>query len=277
MESLVFRSFNEGCGILDREVPAALDRLQVAISNAKADAGSRVGGEDLAEARLEAARAFRQLSWSRLTYTMAVRALALVRELRKAGAYDELFAPEVTGEFSDTDHNLPGLLAMMLVSPAWRWGSAPLFSAVPNWMWGAYAEWLFAAPHRPLLSSESDQCAAHLSRHAAELARWVECNLGSATIRLAAETFIKDVSLAPLAPMNPELRPLAQTRAHILMRIFDHQESPGALAVNPGGSLPTHWRSAPRSRRLERNHNNRRASRADEGRLISAPHDSCFS
>lgn len=262
MSSLPFPGVDRVGGFFDRDLFVAFERLELAIANAKADAGTREGSERLATARIEAARAIEQVPWSELPYTVAVRALALIRALRKVGAYDELFASAVTDEFAETECNLPGVLAMMLVSPAWRWAAAPLFSEVPNWMWEAYAEWLFAAPHRPLSAVEADQCAEHLSRHATELARWVECNLGSASIRQAAETFIKVVSLAPLAPMNTDLRPLAQTRAQILMRIIDQPESPSAPAISLRQPDAPQWGQNRHTRGVQRNQARRRTLKA---------------
>ncbi len=113
----------------------------------------------------------------------------------------------------------PGTIASMLLTAAWRWSSAPGLGQVPDWMWGDYAEWLFAAPN-PLITAED--CAiysAHLGRHADELARWAEKNIGSTPVRAAADAFARLEPLRPLRFAPANARPAAEARARILTRV----------------------------------------------------------
>jgi predicted O-linked N-acetylglucosamine transferase (SPINDLY family) len=125
-----------------------------------------------------------------------------------------------------------GALARMLIGGAWQSSSTPGLNEVPDAYWGAYADWLFELPNRALESVETERLAAHLLKHNDELARWVDRNLGSASVRAAADAYLKHASLTRLASATP-IRQLAERRAHILARLFTRSVAPHAPFAEP--------------------------------------------
>ncbi|WP_158277623.1 tetratricopeptide repeat protein [Opitutus sp. ER46] len=127
----------------------------------------------------------------------------------------------------------PGLVASMLVSAAWRWDAAPVFSHVPDWLWGAYAEWLFAAPNTLASDRECALYASHLSRHADELARWVQRHLGAPAVRAAVEAFARQAPLHPLRFARSHVLLPAELQGKILARLHGSFIGPFEPCVRP--------------------------------------------
>lgn len=114
----------------------------------------------------------------------------------------------------------PGLLAAMLLVPANHWPDAPRFEEVPTWLWGRYAEWLFAAP------AGAELAPAVCRRRMEELAQLVETSLGSASVRAVAEVYLRAAAL-PAGPVSAaDWRALADLRGRILTRLLTRGVAP---------------------------------------------------
>ncbi len=128
-----------------------------------------------------------------------------------------------------------GAMAAMLVAPAWQVPDAPLLDDVPDWLWRAYAAWLFQTPTRRA-SPPADTLVLHQARHLRAVDRWSARNAGSASLRAAVASF-----LAGARDLEAEASPrvwfeLAQLRGRVMSR----QRGRSPTAALP--ALPRHGR-----------------------------------
>jgi protein O-GlcNAc transferase len=144
----------------------------------------------------------------------------------------------------------PGSLAAMLLTASWRWSGAKVLGQVPEWLWASYTEWLFAAPN-PLVTTEDCAIyAAHVGRHAEELARWAERNIGSAAVKSAIEVFARCAPLQPLRYAGVNARVAAESCSRILARVHVRATDPFEPLMLPRlgrslrvGFLARNWES----------------------------------
>src|SRR4051812_39193951 len=105
---------------------------------------------DRDETRLEFRRALRvaaeaiaQFPRQHPRESYVTEALALIRTVADSGVWDHpLASTEIAAMGGWSLQGWPGVLAAMLSGPAWQWPAAPALDAVPDWLWGDYAEWL---------------------------------------------------------------------------------------------------------------------------------------
>lgn len=162
-----------------------------------------------------------------------------VRRLAQCGALDVPVGEEDRQRLADwLNLGGPGLVASMLLIAPWRWPEAPMYSQVPDWMWGEYTRWLFSAPN-PLL--DTDECAAyaaHVARHGEELARWAQRNLGSAAVRAAVEAFAECAPLHPLRSAGVDDRSAAESCRRVLDRLLSRAAPPHDVFISPRVGRP---------------------------------------
>ncbi len=137
-----------------------------------------------------------------------------------------LFAASGAGDYqADKDDQLlalgyrkqgwPGLLASMLLLPAWQWSDAPRYDDVPNWLWAGYTAYLFYTPQGFTAVGQTKAYAAHYLRRLEELAQWASSNPGSAAVRSAIDVFINGSNCIPLYFDEGSLRRHMELRGRI--------------------------------------------------------------
>lgn len=161
-------------------------------------------------------------------HSAIVRAyLDTVQRVLVNGGLDEPLTDTDRSELAASEgQGWQGVVAAMLLTPAWRWQQAPLLSRVPDWLWEDYAEWLFAVPNPFLTSADANAYASHLNRHVDELARWTDRNIGSASVRAAADVYARRSSLLAVRIPGLAVRALAENRGRILTRLFARNNLP---------------------------------------------------
>lgn len=145
----------------------------------------------------------------------------LIKEVSRSGAHDYTVSPAELAHVQELcARGWPGLLAAMLLVPAWQWSAAPALGEAPDWLWSDYTSWLFAAPQMFPDRGQADLYAAHILFRLEELNRWVERNVGSPVVRRALEAYLKTASGTPLYLSNQSLRTHAELRGRLLTRGF---------------------------------------------------------
>ncbi len=130
-----------------------------------------------------------------------------------------------------TQKGWPGLLARMLLVPAWKSPPAPKLEEVPDWLWGDYASWLFHTPAWFGNLGESDAFAAHFERRGEELARWVERNRASSSVRAAWEAYGANLRFSTLKLSGGSLRKVAEAHARAIARMASSGEADSEIVA----------------------------------------------
>ena len=112
--------------------------------------------------------------------------------------------------------NWPGLLASMLLVPAWQRPTAPVLDDVQPWLWAEYTRWLFYTPKIFAAPGQASAYAAHYLKRLEELASWGSRNRGSAAVRDALQAFGKHANSAFLSSDAGSLRRHFELRGKIL-------------------------------------------------------------
>ncbi len=55
----------------------------------------------------------------------------------------------------------PGLLAALVLVPAWQWRGAPALDEVPGWLWASYTAYLFHAPQGFVACGQAAEYGRH--------------------------------------------------------------------------------------------------------------------
>jgi predicted O-linked N-acetylglucosamine transferase (SPINDLY family) len=112
-----------------------------------------------------------------------------------------------------------GLLAAMLLVPAWAWKGTPPLARVPDRLWGDYMHWLLEPPRAPAISGIVDAHFRRISGPLLELAMWMERNRGSAAVRAAAEAFLDLAGHQTPLLATIDLKDYAVARARLIRAI----------------------------------------------------------
>ena len=206
--------------------PAAdsLPKLSSVIETAQsalADYAERPGDpkvwQALLSARRSAAKAIAGLPPAQKSGQDFAAALELLREFSTSGAADCGAAGEDLALVqSYARHGWPGLLAAMLLVPAWQWPESPRLDDVPTWLWPVFAAYIFYAPNGFCVPGHADAYAAHYLRRLTELARLAERNRGSAAVRAVLTLYCGCGSCVPLYLSADSLRRHLELRGRIL-------------------------------------------------------------
>lgn len=109
-----------------------------------------------------------------------------------------------------------GLLASMLLVPAFQWPEAPLFDDVPLFLWEPYAKYVFYAPNGFTEIGDAEQYGKQALRWLDQLRRLVEANRGSAAVRTVTQAYLSKASCIPLYFSTLNLRRHYELRGQIL-------------------------------------------------------------
>ncbi len=182
--------------------------------------GECAGWERLVTARRGASALVARLPRKETESPVVSDVLQLIREIADAGAHDRAVAPEDLAQAESlARRGWPGVLAAMLLTPAWQWESAPLLLTVPDRLRSAYVEWLFAAPQGFCAGGDAERYAAHVLRRLEELVRWVNRCPGVEAEAEVHAAYVK-ASAIPLYFSTGSLRRHAELRGRLLTRAF---------------------------------------------------------
>jgi len=146
---------------------------------------------------------------------------SLLGRMGDSGAQDYPLSSEDTGKLAGFNvKDWPGLVAMMVLAPAWRCSQPPLFAQVPETWWPSYSHWLFTPPKGFNAPGDAELYAKHIYRHLQDLEVWVQKNLGSVAVRAATKTFIHLPTSVQLYFSAGHLRAHAELRGTILRRFL---------------------------------------------------------
>lgn len=208
-------------------VQAALEGFERALGQAQLDARDQAARTAFTVSRRELAGLV--ASWPRRERP-GMRWEGLRRVLSRLGASGLQDAPwEPEDEALAGGLNLahwPDLAARMILGPIGRGDVVPRFAEVADEWWGPYAEWAFQAPQGFVVAGQAEAYARQYLPLLRELADWVERNVGSATVRAAAEAYLRVSNQIPLYFTAGPLREHAAARGRILARLVADRTTP---------------------------------------------------
>lgn len=205
---------------------ALFEAVRTELKASLSDPASGATQDTFLSIRQEAARAVAQLFRKHLKEKSATAARELIREISQSGLSDAASTAEereLADELFASAPGGPGLLAAMMLLPAWQWPKAPPLAQVPDVLWGDYAAWLFTAPQGFCAPGQAEAFAQHTLRRLEELLTWVERNAGSPTVRAALDAYVRVGSSIPLYFANDSLRRHAELRGRLLTRAVGAQ------------------------------------------------------
>ncbi len=165
---------------------------------------------------------------------IVIAARELIRAVSAAGVHDVTVEPEdLERAQAGSAKGWPGVLAAMLLTPAWQWCKAPALSTVPDWLGGDYTAWLFATPQGFTARGHADAYAAHVLRRLEELVQRVDRNPGATVARAALEAYVRHATGIPLYFHGNNLRRHAELRARLLARWLGRVADDGELPAAP--------------------------------------------
>lgn len=149
------------------------------------------------------------------------------------------------------------LAILLLAGPAWSSADVPAFADVADDWWEAYALWRFAPPQVFAAPGEAARHATHQAAALVELARWVERNPGSATVRAAAEACIEILDTRWLHGSAAAVRAALRARGRVLARLRGGRPGDHAVLALPRegrrlrvGVVAEHYAAGDATRRL---------------------------
>ncbi len=150
--------------------------------------GLRAAGADLAA-----------LSRTELQSPVANAGRELVQVVATSGFHDRVVSEsDLKRAEAAAAKGGPGLLAAMLLTPAWQWPAAPALATVPHGLWGDYAAWLSAAPQGFAAPGDADKYAGHILRRLEDLLAATERNVQAPASRAALDAYVRSTSAIPL-------------------------------------------------------------------------------
>jgi predicted O-linked N-acetylglucosamine transferase (SPINDLY family) len=167
--------------------------------------------------RIEAAAAIAALSARDKASPDVTTALGLIERMGASGRWDQ---PVTEAELNLADScaplGWPGLLAAMLLVPAWQWQNAPELERVPTWLWGPYTRYLFTPPQGFRALGQAEAYPRFCLQRLTELQRLAERNRGSSAIRAALEAYLRTANCIPLYFVDDSLKRHYELRGRIL-------------------------------------------------------------
>ena len=204
-----------------KEGAAIFARLRAALALYLEQPGSPESWAELITARAAASAVIARVPRRETQSALANDGRQLVRELSAAGAYDRAVPAGDRGEAQAlVAGGWPGLLAAMLLVPAWQWPNGPRIESVPAWLWPDYVAYLFATPQGFCASGQAEVYAAHYLRRLEELARLASTNRGSTQVRAAVLAYVQTANCIPLYFAEGSLRRHYEARGRLLKAAF---------------------------------------------------------
>lgn len=176
--------------------------------------------QELLIVRRELAAVIAALPTAHKTGPLVEAACSVLHEFEQSGSADQPAASEDLALVAQYQkRNWPGLLASMLLVPAWQSPDAPSLDVVQPWLWAEYARWLCYTPKGFTACGQLPAFTAHYLKRLEELANWGSRNRGSTVVKQALEEYMKVGGCACLEMNTGSLRRHAECRAKILKAV----------------------------------------------------------
>lgn len=158
---------------------------------------------------------------------------ALLKAVAASGATDQPVSGEALAlaDKLTREKSWPGLLAAMLLVPAWQWPAAPELGAVPRWLWADYVTYLFHVPQGFCAVGQAEAYAAHCLRRLEEFTHLAEPARASTAVRAALSAYAQTANSIPLYFAPGSLRQHAHLRGRLLRLLFGVRENPPLLPL----------------------------------------------
>ncbi len=155
----------------------------------------------------------------------------LIREMAKSGGHDHTAQPDDLALAQGfVRKGWPGVLAAMLLVPAWQWPDAPLLMEVPDWLRADYVRWLFTAPQNFSSPGQAEAFGAFTLKRLEELVRWLNRAPNGTEEKKVLGAYASHCSLRPVCQGSEALRRHAELRGQLLGRAMgkrdDHYRAP---------------------------------------------------
>lgn len=201
----------------EEERNAVMVRLRAAVAAyAESPADLVAGGELLATRRL-AAEMVARISPAEKCGPGIETAFALLQLVSESGVADQPAAPEDLALAAQyLPGRWPGLLAAMLLVPAFQLPQAPALEAVPAWLWAKYTAYLFYTPQGFVAPGQAQAFADHYLRRVEELANVAVKNRGASAVREALTVYCSSNNCIPLYFNGDSLKRHYELRARVL-------------------------------------------------------------
>lgn len=158
----------------------------------------------------------------------------LVREMSKSGVHDHLAAVEDISQASEyARKGWQGVLAAMLLVPAWQWPEAPLLMEVPVWLRPDYVRWLFAAPQNFTVVGQPASYATFQLYRLEELVRWMKRGPAAEEELKVLGAYASHCSLSQAAGGWGDLRRHAELRGRLLLRAMGRRDDSFQTKLKP--------------------------------------------
>ena len=213
------------------ETSAIFDQLRSVLANYLEQPASAELWKELLTARRAVSFAIARFPRKELQSTLVYDARQLVQEMSRSGVHDRVINSEDLNRAGEiAAKGWPGLLAAMLLTPAWQWSAAPLLLEVPEWLLADYVGWLFAAPQGFSEIGQAETYAAHTLCRLEELVRWVKRGPGVNAEAEVLGAYVTHASVIPLYFSTSSLRRHAELRGLLYLRALgqpgDYYEAP---------------------------------------------------
>lgn len=183
-----------------------LDRVRVLFSDLAAPRSEAVSRNDLAQIRDLCVESILACGGKQRDGSEAEAACKLVDEFINQGLVDQ---PADGGRLEHaiqlSTQGWAGLLASLLIAPAWQLRNAPQIEATPLWIWPVYASSLLRLPASLTVAGQADALAEHYVRRLNEIVKLAETNRGSGAVRAILERYARagDCSILCRAKGSP--------------------------------------------------------------------------
>lgn len=172
----------------------------------------------LQKARHEAATALVLLGRDRSDESELKSVIELQRKIAASGAYDPAVSAADLALADQLLESGPlGLLAAMLLVPAYQWPAAPALKSVPQPYWSLYTAYLFYAPQGFCALGQADAYGRHYLARLEELAKLAAANPAAPHVRNALGAFAAINNSIPLYFSNDSLRRHMELRGRLLV------------------------------------------------------------
>ncbi|MEO6875486.1 MAG: glycosyltransferase [Opitutaceae bacterium] len=218
------------------DTPLSLGLVRAALAAYQADPGEEDLRAELQAALRTASADLAAMPRADLQSPAVTAARDLLLTVSASGAHDRAVeAADLQQAEVAAAKGGPGLLAAMLVTPAWQWPAAPALANTPHGLWGAYTAWLFAVPQGFSAIGDADKYAAHILLRLEEMVTSLERNSTAPAARAALDAYTRHASGIPLYFHAGNLRRHAELRGRLLALFLSKEtrETRGAEVPAP--------------------------------------------
>lgn len=187
----------------------------------------------LRQSRLTVARQLAAMAGQSAESAALKPALDLQLKVASSGALDHEAAGEDVALAAElASQGAAGVLAAMLLVPAWQCDRAPAYAAVPEGLWSAYTAWLFYVPQGFCAVGHAETYAAHYLRRLEEFDALVASRRNAKPVRAALAVFASTNNSIPLYFTAGSLRRHMELRGRLLTA-WGAVDRPASLTARP--------------------------------------------